>query len=599
MEQKQQDKVLEVKNLRISFKTNGGTVKAVRGISFSLYKGKTLAIVGESGSGKSVTSKAILGILANNKIVEDGQIIFEGKDLLKLQEEDFTKIRGVKISMIFQDPLSSLNPIMKVGKQLTEAMILKSKATVKNAKKYLSKVNKILSGISKEDFNVLQEYASSLTKEDKSFNLNDSRDFFIKACSQEIDKQQVSSRAALEKLNEFNSSYFADNINYKDINIHAFKKDLRIIKSLLNKSLFSLASEADDTIQVYYALVVDLLNKIKESEKLINKTNELLTKHNVSDVYDLPANIRAQSREVLTLPSEHVDAIKQLTSELINHLTQVSQPKTKEELTSIASKVQINYLKNVIDSKGSMTKAEGKQRALELLTEVGINEPERRYNQYPFEFSGGMRQRIVIAIALSSNPEVLICDEPTTALDVTIQAQILELIQKLKVEKNLSIIFITHDLGVVANMADDIAVMYAGKIVEYGTVYDIFYDPRHPYTWALLGSMPDLKTKEKLNAIPGTPPNMLLPPKGDAFALRNKYALKQDFIAQPPFFKVSDTHFAATWLLHPNAIDVEAPKIVVDRIKNSLQECNYENCPSPSNYKNSILNSIKQKGGNN
>ena len=190
-----------------------------------------------------------------------------------------------------------------------------------------------------------------------------------------------------------------------------------------------------------------------------------------------------------------------------------------------------------------------------------------------------MRQRIVIAIALASNPDILICDEPTTALDVTIQAQILELINRIKRDRNLSIIFITHNLGVVANMADDIAVMYAGKIVEFGTVDDIFYDPKHPYTWALLSSMPDLETKEKLDAIPGTPPNMIIPPKGDAFALRNKYALKIDFEEEPPFFKVSDTHYAATWLLAPKAPKVEPPKIVVDRISrmkklNSAEESN-------------------------
>ena len=178
-----------------------------------------------------------------------------------------------------------------------------------------------------------------------------------------------------------------------------------------------------------------------------------------------------------------------------------------------------------------------------------------------------MRQRIVIAIALSADPDILICDEPTTALDVTIQAQILELINKLKEERHLSVIFITHDLGVVANMADDIAVMYAGKIVEYGTADDIFYDPRHPYTWALLSSMPDLDTKEKLDAIPGTPPNMIYPPEGDAFAARNKYAMKIDFEKQPPMFEVSPTHKAATWLLHPDAPKVEMPKIIVDRIQ--------------------------------
>ena len=201
------------------------------------------------------------------------------------------------------------------------------------------------------------------------------------------------------------------------------------------------------------------------------------------------------------------------------------------------------------------------------MEEVGIPEPRKRFRQYPFEFSGGMRQRIVIAIALASNPDVLICDEPTTALDVTIQAQILELINKLKRERNLSVIFITHDLGVVANMADRIAVMYAGKIVEYGTAEDIFYSPAHPYTWALLASMPDLDTKEKLEAIPGTPPNMIYPPKGDAFAERNKFALEIDFEEQPPMFEISETHSAATWLLHPDAPKIDPPKIVTDRIE--------------------------------
>ena len=177
-----------------------------------------------------------------------------------------------------------------------------------------------------------------------------------------------------------------------------------------------------------------------------------------------------------------------------------------------------------------------------------------------------MRQRIVIAIALAANPDILICDEPTTALDVTIQSQILELINKLKEERHLSVIFITHDLGVVANMADRIAVMYAGKIVEYGTSEDIFYHSAHPYTWALLSSMPDLDSSDRLDAIPGSTPDMLYPPVGDAFAERNKYALKIDFERQPPMFKISDTHYAATWLLHPNAPKVEPPKAVTDRI---------------------------------
>ena len=214
-----------------------------------------------------------------------------------------------------------------------------------------------------------------------------------------------------------------------------------------------------------------------------------------------------------------------------------------------------------------MTKSIAKAKAIKLMEEVGIPEPRIRFNQYPFEFSGGMRQRIVIAIALSADPDILICDEPTTALDVTIQAQILELINVIKKERNLSVIFITHNLGVVANMADRIAVMYAGKIVEKGTSEEVFYEPAHPYTWALLSSMPDLYTTERLEAIPGTPPNMIYPPKGDAFAARNKYALEIDFEQEPPLFEITDTHYAATWLLHPNAPKVEMPKIIKERIE--------------------------------
>ncbi|MGN0989635.1 MAG: ABC transporter ATP-binding protein [Eubacteriales bacterium] len=227
----------------------------------------------------------------------------------------------------------------------------------------------------------------------------------------------------------------------------------------------------------------------------------------------------------------------------------------------------IDFLKtNASGVVNKVTKRIAKDKAIKLMEEVGIPEPRKRYNQYPFEFSGGMRQRIVIAIALAANPDILICDEPTTALDVTIQAQILELINKLKKERQLSIIFITHDLGVVANMADRIAVMYAGKIVEYGTADDVFYHSAHPYTWALLSSMPDLDTNEKLEAIPGTPPNMIYPPIGDAFAARNKYAMQIDFERQPPMFKITDTHYAATWLLHPDAPKVDPPKTVTDRI---------------------------------
>ena len=207
--------------------------------------------------------------------------------------------------------------------------------------------------------------------------------------------------------------------------------------------------------------------------------------------------------------------------------------------------------------RGSALKA----RVLEVLADVGIPDPERRYRQYPHEFSGGMRQRVVIAIAMACNPKILICDEPTTALDVTIQAQILDLLKDLKKKYDLTTVYITHDLGVVANVADRIAVMYAGDIVEIGSCEEVFYSPRHPYTWALLSSLPQLGVKgQDLYSIQGAPPNLFTEIKGDAFAPRNPYALKIDFEERPPDFEISPTHKARTWLLDPRAPKVEPPE---------------------------------------
>ena len=423
-------KILDIENLVISFRTNNGKVQAVRDISFSMDKGETLAIVGESGSGKSVTAKAMLGILAPNSIVEGGRIMYDDKDLLKLSEEEFNKLRGNKITMIFQDPMSSLDPIMKIGKQMTEATLL----NVKTNKKYAKKAYK----------RRMHQFKNALKE---------------------------------KKLNDANAKSIMD----------AFE------------SLIMAGKGSVDLEALEIKAFMELYDRVYEGEQ--------------------------KARSFVKYLNEQV--------KLMNK---------------------------------SVTKKQAYEQAIKIMEDVGIKDPEKRFNQYPFEFSGGMRQRIVIAIAIAANPDILICDEPTTALDVTIQAQILELIEELKKKRKLTVIFITHDLGVVANVADKVAVMYAGKIVEYGTVDDIFYEPKHPYTWALLSSMPDLDTKETLNSIPGTPPNMIYPPKGDAFAARNKYAMEIDFEEQPPFFEVSPTHKAATWLLHPNAPKVDPPQIVTDRI---------------------------------
>ena len=222
-----------------------------------------------------------------------------------------------------------------------------------------------------------------------------------------------------------------------------------------------------------------------------------------------------------------------------------------------------DQISEVIIKHQGKSKSEAKKMAIEMMGKVGIKDPDKRYDEYPFMYSGGMRQRIVIAIALACRPRILICDEPTTALDVTIQAQIIRLIKELSEEYGFTTIYITHDLGVVANVADVVAVMYAGQIIEYGNVDEIFYDSRHPYTWGLLSSLPQLGEKgEDLFAIRGTPPSLFEEVKGDAFAPRSNYAMKIDYEQEPPFFKVTDTHYAKTWLLDPRAPKVEPPAAV-------------------------------------
>ncbi len=598
---KMNDKILEVKDLRISFKTNGGTVKAVRGISFPLYRGRTLAIVGESGSGKSVTSKAILGILAKNKIVEGGQIIYNGQDLLKIDEEHFHKIRGVKISMIFQDPLSSLNPIMIVGKQLTEAMVLKQKSDLKEAHKDITRLNKILL-LSNKNEETIAFVKGSKVKRSKSNDgetihsitsvPSEHRSLFAEAAKKDNERRLKAIDETLDKLIAIRDESFNDS----EANIPLIYAKIKPLYKAIQSCSLSILGDKDNIIEVFPTVIKDILISAKSYSKASKRLENAYKKAGVNDFYALPPAERAKLPEIIPSRVELQNRLKTALNELISHLEEIKKD-GDSHVDELTDKVIAEYEEDVKKATNIESSKEIKERAIKMMGEVGIAEPERRFKQYPFELSGGMRQRIVIAIALCSSPEILICDEPTTALDVTIQAQILELINKLKKERNLSIVFITHDLGVVANMADDIAVMYAGKIVEYGTDTEIFYDPRHPYTLALLGSMPDLNTKEQLSAIPGTPPNMLLPPKGDAFAARNPHALAIDLEKQPPFFEISPTHYAASWNLHEDAPNFKASDIVIERIENALS-AHPEFTPKPLNYKNSILNYLNKEKSN-
>lgn len=601
------EKVLSVNNLVINFKTDNGILHAVRNVSFDLERGETLCIVGESGSGKSVTSKAIMGILARNAIIENGSIMYRGENLLEVSEEEFYKIRGHKIGMIFQDPLSSLNPIVKIGKQITEAMLINSdqlklmyqdlisddliayknnlakrdikianikkslEAFTKDAKKEMVVKPLVKANIEKE---INEKKAAISELSDKASGLD-----VVKQLKEELAQY---TQAELERFNtepEANSSV-KSNIANKKKEISA-KCKVAVQEAKANSELQleikeQIAKIQEEIAELKKGLVVDpqIIAELKQA--IANKKAESVVK--IAEAKKEAAEKEPELKAKLVLTQKEAKLkVKEYKAEItVEHNSKMHELKLKLAESEADKKAEINEQikqENIdFQNKIKLTKAEAKRRALEIMREVGIPEPEKRFKQYPFEFSGGMRQRIVIAIALTAAPEILICDEPTTALDVTIQAQILELINRIKKERNLSCIFITHDLGVVANMADRVAVMYAGKIVEYGTAEEVFFDPRHPYTWALLSSIPDVDSKERLDAIPGTPPNMIYPPKGDAFALRSKYAMEIDFEVEPPMFKVTDTHYAGTWLLDSRAPKVEMPKIVSERIRLALEE---------------------------
>ena len=715
------EKKLEVKNLRISFRTDAGKVQAVRGIDFDLYKGETLAIVGESGSGKSVTNKAIIGISAGNAIIESGEILYDGMDLIQISEDEFHRLRGDKIAMIFQDPLSALDPIARIGSQLTEAMILKDRANRRDSRKAFNGKIKLLCDAMNQAMGVDEKSEQGQANHQKTVDFNTFETLHLKLES-EYNEAQSSASIAVESIEDLLflieknavSDFRSDRreiINNAKKSVHEYVCDDTILALVED---FANASEGCEKAKDYTPCVESLNNLLAELKKGVEKLspnyftlayfltfgegelpemptedlNKFLRKYlddnfmlafiedakkglvfsrnralaNMEATLSLIDEVRPTFEDTTLDKKTYIEVAKRLIdavnasidrlalvknstaytfkSSILNAIKTyfaagpanakeekryakekakfdkiIAKGKTpdyavvpakivdvdmaRENILHVIDKLAESF-KNALDNRNNydadaeavalidffkekaqavayrVTKGIAKSRALKLMEEVGIPEPKKRYRQYPFQFSGGMRQRIVIAIALAANPDILICDEPTTALDVTIQAQILELINKIKKERNLSIIFITHDLGVVANMADRIAVMYAGKIVEMGTSEDVFYSPAHPYTWALLSSMPDLDTNEKLEAIPGTPPNMIYPPKGDAFAARNKYAMKIDFEEQPPMFEISETHSAATWLLHPNAPKVEMPKSIANRIERmkALNESN-------------------------
>ena len=583
-----EEKALEVKNLVISFRTDNGKVQAVRGVSFDLYKGETLCIVGESGSGKSVTSKAVMGILSPNAIVEGGSIMYQGIDLTKASETEYQRIRGKKIGMIFQDPLSSLNPIVKIGKQITETMLINADMLKRyyndliapeltaymNAKSYRDNKIEEARNLASLPMNGYEDKISSFAE-----RKSEAKKKIADAKKKHLDPSPFV--AELNAVNEEEKAYKEKNKEYlkeekskaKEL-VNSAKKEYSAVAPGLKEKLAASRKEAKAKTKKHHEELKAELNAkladISSRRAALSLTDEEKTrvKELKKGLFKVRFLYGAKSLLFYVIPKKHMAAL----SEMGEKLAPLQKEKDAILEKYIALDKEEKKARDLYQSQTKITKAMAKEKALKVMQEVGIPQPEKRFKQYPFQFSGGMRQRIVIAIALISEPDILICDEPTTALDVTIQAQILELINRLKDAHHMSVIFITHDLGVVANMADRVAVMYAGKICEYGTDREIFFDPRHPYTWALLASIPDIDSKEKLEAIPGTPPDMIYPPEGDAFALRNRFAVGADFKYEPPFFQISPTHFVASWLEHEDAPKVTPPKIVSERIHRALEE---------------------------
>ena len=662
------DKILEVKRLKVAFRTTNGTLKAVRDISFDLERGKTLAIVGESGSGKSVTSKAIIGILAGNAIVEGGEILYDGKDLLRVPEDVMHKLRGDKISMIFQDPLSSLNPIVKIGKQITEAMLLKNKANRREARKdfndmlRLLKTHMLAASDAKDAARInemcatFDKFSIQATKLEQAYNaahseatelISNLEDLLFKASK----KQNIDYKARLnelaQKLPRIENPYFTRNYQAQlqsaranllsaaktdgEARPAAAVKAMEELRALLQQIVAQTRPDffrigfyqyknpnADLSDQPIEKVNADTLKYLDDNFMLeFVAMEEKGVAHSYNTALEAKKQVLAELKKAHDFYSGDFDKAsakqlcKQLTAKIAPSIDRLEvikdsaayafgtsldhaidqyfyhmrnnpreearfarQTRRRESLIARGKTVEWKVIpKNVYDLsdlKGNIltvidrlieryeayvadsvnvdfhargialvdffkekasqavyriTKSMAKERAIHLMEEVGIHEPRTRYYQYPFEFSGGMRQRIMIAMAIACNPELLIADEPTTALDVTIQAQILNLIKQINADTQMSCILITHDLGVVAEFAKRILVMYAGQPIEQAETVELFKRPLHPYTKGLLASLPKMdEPSDRLHTIPGSVPSPKDMPKGCRFCARCSYA---------------------------------------------------------------------------
>ena len=565
--------LLSVKDLHVKFRVRGRILTAIRGVSLDFYEGESVAIVGESGSGKSVFTKTFAGMLETNGFISEGSIVFNDEELADTSVE--LKPLTKKLILFTLKQLNRYSKLSFGSEIYKEMLSLKAEKREKEtiddeqAKAIEDEVNELLFKRT-ELFNFKQTLDSANEKDtikEIQVQIND-YDAQIKGIEAKknaiIKERSAAAKADTAYLAAYKEKMAALAAEYKAAISASISEETEQRNAKVAKEIYLSIGRYG-----FIARMKLLYKLLGEFKKAIRLGADLSDEETLNEIFD---------RVVFRV--KYVDETEEkLNGVCVLNLAKVRYSKDwtqirggkiatvfQDPMTSLNPILTIGkQITSVILKHQKCSEIEARARALELMKKVGIPQAEKRFDDYPFQYSGGMRQRIVIAIALSCQPKILICDEPTTALDVTIQAQILKLIKDLQKEFKYTIVFITHDLGVVANIADRVAVLYAGQIIEVGTVEEVFYDPRHPYTWALLSSLPQLAERNtKLYSISGTPPSLYNEIKGDAFAPRNPYCLKVDTLKEPPMFRVTDTHYAKTWLLDPRAPKIEKPEIIAD-----------------------------------
>ena len=565
--------LLSVKDLEVKFRVRGRILSAIRGVSLDIYEDESIAIVGESGAGKSVFTKAFAGMLDSNGFVSNGSILFNDPELsdtvVKLNSTAWKFINSYKKQLDENSKLelgaATYRKMLELDSEKREKSTLSAADREKEEKElHALKAKRI------EAFNMKQTLDPSKEKAK------------IKETAAEIKKLDAEIKA-LEKATEQKIREHKNSVAHDTAYQKSYQDRMEQLKKQYAEETSKEISDSTRKRNEILAKEVYLSVGRYNFKKRFTMGRGLIGELKKAMQMGVDLNSDEERNKVfgnVTFRVRYLDETsEQLHGTCIINLAQVKDQNDwgqirgkkiatvfQDPMTSLNPIITIGkQITSIIMKHQGCSEVEARAKALEMMEKVGIPNAEARFDDYPFQYSGGMRQRIVIAIALSCQPKILICDEPTTALDVTIQAQILKLIKDLQKEYHYTIVFITHDLGVVANIADRVAVLYAGQIIELATVEELFYDPRHPYTWALLSSLPQLAERNtKLYSITGTPPSLYNKIVGDSFAPRNPYCLKIDTLAEPPMFKVTETHYAKTWLLEPNAPKVEKPEIIQD-----------------------------------